>query len=137
MNTVTPIAAQAPATIAPTITAYLILPSLKARQIDVAERQIHTAAAEVAASVPHKSTFVLVVDDPRAGGTLTHWFAVKRKSKARWVTVDHVARALHDTYPEHLFSLAVEAFEPARPWVWAPGADVVGRGGDLIEQGAR
>lgn len=137
MNTVTPIAAQAPATIAPTITAYLILPSLKARQIDVAEREIHTAAAEVAASVPHKSTFVLVVDDPRTGGTLTHWFAVKRKSKARLVTVEHVTRAVRDTYPEHLFSLAVEAFEPARPWGWAPGADVVGRGGDLIEQGAR
>jgi hypothetical protein len=135
MNTVTPIAAQSPATIAPTITAYLILANLKARPIDVAAREIADAAAEVAGSVPHKSTFVLVVDDPRMGGTLTHWFAVKRKSKARWVTVDHVTSAVHDTYPEHLFSLAVEAFEPAKPWVWAPGADVVGRVAGTVEQG--
>jgi hypothetical protein len=135
MNPVTRIPAQSPATISPEITAFLILPSLKARRIDVAARDPAEAAAEVAGSVPHQSKFVLVVSDPRTGGTLTHWYAVKRKSKARWVVVDHITRAVHDTYPEHLFSLETEAFAPAEPWVWVAGADVVGRRGDLVEQG--
>lgn len=129
-----PVTTLRPHALAPTFEAFLVLDNTKARRIDVAASTLAEAAEQVASGCPHKSKFVVIESDPRApAAKFTHWYAVRQASKPRYVTVDHVSRAVHDRYAEHLFTLAVTAFDPCEPWVWSPGADVVGRDAALVE----
>ncbi|MFN3474050.1 MAG: hypothetical protein ACK4ZW_08400 [Blastomonas sp.] len=90
-------------------------------------------AQSVAVTCSHKDAFIVLEADAITGGQHLHTFQVKRKSKPRYVTVDHVTRAVHDLYAEHVLTVAVAAFQPVEQWSWKPGADVVGRDAGLIE----
>jgi hypothetical protein len=84
------------------------------------------AVAATVTSCQHKEAFVVVEHDAVQDRSTAHFYAVKRKSQARYVLVDHVTQRVHDLYAEPLFSLAVNAFDPVEPWSWSLGADVVG-----------
>lgn len=90
-------------------------------------------AQSVAVTCSHKDAFVVLETDAITGGKHLHTFQVKRKSKPRYVMVNHTTRAVHDLYAEHVLTIQVAAFQPVEQWSWSPGADVVGRDAGLIE----
>ncbi|KPF74542.1 hypothetical protein IP68_12290 [Blastomonas sp. AAP25] len=93
-------------------------------------------AQSVAVHCSHKDTFIVLEKDALTRGQWLHTYQVKRKSKPRYVLVDHHTRAVHDLYAEHVLTVEVSAFQPVEVWAWSPGADTVGRDAGLIEVSA-
>lgn len=109
----------------PGFTAWIIRDG-KSDPVETAGDCLTSCADEVAQRCDHKGSFVILETAPVTGKATAHFFTVKRKSTARWVTHEHVTRRVHDLYAELVLSLAVNEFAPVERWKWSPGADVVG-----------
>ena len=68
-------------------------------------------------STMHRDTLLIRQDDSGRGGNTLHAWQIKRKSQARYVRgSDGLPHPVHELYAAELFSLAIAAFEPVRPF---------------------
>jgi hypothetical protein len=83
----------------------------------------------------HRDALLIRQQDSGRGGNTLHAWAIKRKSQARYVRgSDGLSHPVHELYAAELFSVAVEAFEPVRPFD-AFSDDASGRDRQLVEGG--
>jgi hypothetical protein len=109
----------------------------EAQPLEITAATLADALADACNSCSHKDTLAISEHEALAETTTVHFYSVKRKSKPRYVVVEHVGRNVHDLYAEPLFSLAVNAFDPIEPWRWTPEADVVGGPRNVVDGRAR
>lgn len=96
-------------------------------------------AKELAVHCQHKDHFVIRVSDLVTGKVMTHFYAIKRESKAVWRRDPATGQSvcIAQLYPVLLFSMAAEGFVPAEPFAWSPGCDPVGADRGIIEGAAQ
>jgi len=84
---------------------------------------------------------VLIIEEAHQGAAkrTVHFYVIRRRSTATrtWDADKQSYVSFHPLYTQELLSLAVDTFVPIEPWQWIPGADVVGRDRDLIEQDSK
>lgn len=105
--------------------------------IDISATTLTGAAEQACARCDPKQPFIIRQTDPAGNATL-HFYRVKRSTKLFTTRESYDGgRPVREgkKVPDHLFTLAVEAFEPAGPWRWMPGCDVVGIDRGLVENG--
>lgn len=100
----------------PTFAAWRVGERSQAYPLDPAGATLAEVVGNAAPSCFHKDTLIVRETDPLTRETTVHHFAIKRESKGRWVTRNHVPTKVHDLYADPLFAMRVDAFEPTRPF---------------------
>ena len=117
-----------------TFAVWRILESGQHYPLHISATTLGDIVAEAADQCGHKQQFLIRQTDSVTGAIVLRIHQIKQ-GKEVWLNVPGVAHAIksYRKNPALICTMLVESFEPAEPWKWTPGADVVGVDRTIVE----